>query len=121
MHILEPTASLEAISRAIRSRDADMRARGHEPVQHVAPDAIRRSIVAVLDDSRLEAPGSLDSERLLESLRSCLTALLEDESRLLRAVAGHYLAELRATAERADSAAAGAMPSYPGRRLGHAR
>ena len=120
MHILEPTASLEAISSAIRSRDADMRARGRELVQHVAPDGIRRSIVALLDDLRLEKQESLDAESQLESLRSCLAALLEDRSRLLRAVSSHYLAELRATAERVHSAAAEATPPNSRQRLRNA-
>lgn len=95
MHILEPTRGLEAIFSAVRSSDADMRARGREVLQHVAPNGLCRDILSVLDDARMDRPpDSIAEDRLLATLYACLDDMLEDRSVLLRAVAAYYLVEL---------------------------
>jgi hypothetical protein len=126
MHVLEPTEDLEALYGAVRSPDPDVRARGRELVEHVAPEALRRAVLALVDDrsddervhevtrfymppgfakvpplvSRLSTAPLSQRRELEQALRASLSdgtaRLLEDESRVVRAIASYHAAELGA-------------------------
>jgi hypothetical protein len=124
MHVLEPTEDLEALYGAVRSPDPDVRARGRELIEHVAPETLRRAVLALVDDRSDEErvreatrfympPGfaklpslvarlstALFSQRreleraLRVSLSDGTARLLEDDSRVVRAIASYHQAEM---------------------------
>jgi hypothetical protein len=73
MHILEPAGSFQVVFSAIRSRDQDIRAKGRDMLEHVAPPDLKRGLLALVE----EAPTSLRLQRPLgfELAPHCLRAL----------------------------------------------
>ncbi|HEX6277786.1 MAG TPA: hypothetical protein VFZ53_32310, partial [Polyangiaceae bacterium] len=61
MHILEPTCGFHVVFVATRSGDPDVRARGREMLEHLAPATLKRALLALLD----EAPTSARLQRPL--------------------------------------------------------
>jgi AAA family ATP:ADP antiporter len=123
MHVLEPTRSMELIFTAVRSGDPDIRARGRELFEHLAPQELRREVTPLLDDAPLSerlsevvlarvAPqcalalalgrlcdgeprrGPGSEPPILAAFARALAALCRHESSVLSAVACHYRAEL---------------------------
>jgi ATP:ADP antiporter, AAA family len=124
MHILDPAEELELVYDALKSADPEMHARGRELLEHVVSEPLRHGILPLVDDAPIseriraalkfhEPPGcrellDLDPEldnskheqrarladRLLRAYAHCLSAVLDDRSRVLRAIAGYHLAEL---------------------------
>jgi AAA family ATP:ADP antiporter len=120
LHIIEPENDMDLLHRAVTSRDRDMRARGRELLEHVAPERLRDRLLRAVD-ARLpsgsathEAPAPLNLTRLdaalafdearqstthSQSLAAELVAsvrqLLLDESRVVRRVAAYHLSELQ--------------------------
>jgi hypothetical protein len=133
LHVLQPGEELEIVYDALQSGDREMRARGRELFEHVAPASVRGGILALLDDAppseRLrgalafyEPPGArallelvreielepdVDLDRRMASLAfgyaALLSALREDASRVLSAIAGYHLVELGNVAERSET------------------
>jgi hypothetical protein len=120
MHILEPGHAFQVIFAATRSDDPDVRARGREMIEHLAPPTLRRALLALLDEApvstrllrplgfrlpgeclqalRLSRPygtSSLAFQRAaLVTLEACLTAAAVDPNPSLRTLAVRYAATL---------------------------
>jgi ATP:ADP antiporter, AAA family len=124
MHILDPTEELELVYDALKSSDREVHARGRELLEHVMPGPFRHGILALVDDlpvaeqlglalkshqppgcrelleldAELEAAGEEEraelASRLLAGYAGCLATMLDDRSRVIRAIAGYHLAEL---------------------------
>jgi ATP:ADP antiporter, AAA family len=77
MHSLEPTRSFRVVFEATRSEDLDVRARGRELLQYLAPPKLRRALLALLDEGPL-------SVRLGRSLGFPLTDAQRRALRLAR-------------------------------------
>jgi ATP:ADP antiporter, AAA family len=125
MHILEPGRSFRVVFAAIRSEDSDVRARGREMLQHVAPSKLRRALLALLDEGplsvRLRRPlgfdlaaahrralclarprGSLDREfgrEAIATLSDCLESAGREVKPLLRTLASTYARTLEHLSE----------------------
>jgi AAA family ATP:ADP antiporter len=73
MHILEPACSFHIVFSAIQNRDPDIRAKGRDMLEHLAPPELKRALLALVE----EAPTSLRLQRPLgfELAPHCLRAL----------------------------------------------
>jgi hypothetical protein len=137
LHILEPGEELEIVYDAMKSDDAEMRARGRELFEHVAQGAVRTGILALVDDAPplerlaaalafhepsgartlIELGRELDADEddrawLTFGYAALLSTLLADSSRVLSAIAGYHRLELQLDSD-ADARELG-----PGRRRG---
>jgi hypothetical protein len=122
MHILEPGHAFQVMFAATRSDDPDVRARGRELIEHLAPLSLRRGLLALLDEApvstRLQRPlgfrlpaDCLQALRLSrphgaptlafqrevhDALSACMAAAARHPNPLVRTLAVRY----RATLER---------------------
>ena len=120
MHILEPGQAFQVMFAATRSDDPDVRARGREMIQYLAPLSLRRALLALLDEGpvsiRLQRPlgfrlpsdclhalrlsrphgtASLAFQReVVDALTACMAAAARHPNPLLRTLAVRYSATL---------------------------
>jgi ATP:ADP antiporter, AAA family len=120
LHILEPTRSFRTLFSAVRNGDPDIRAKGRDMLEHLAPPALKRALLALVEEgptsSRLTQPlgfelarvsvralrlappsGSHDARfehELLATLAECLKEEQRGESTLLRGLADRYATSL---------------------------
>jgi ATP:ADP antiporter, AAA family len=124
MHILNPAEELELVYDALKSTDREMHARGRELLEHVVHEPLRLGIIALVDDTPVaerisaalkfhqpvgskqlleldreiedlpESERDESAQRLQQAYADCLSSMLDDRSRVVRAIAGYHLAEL---------------------------
>jgi hypothetical protein len=70
MHILDPTEELEIVYDALKSPDHEVHARGRELLEHVAPEPLRKSLLALVDDGPVASAAAIVSSRSGRLLRA---------------------------------------------------
>lgn len=94
LHIIRPTEEFEMIYDGLRSSDSSTRASSRELLEHVVPDPLHDRIVAMIDDANeTDAPNSALADPSRE-YHTCLLAMSQEPSELLRSVVARHLAEL---------------------------
>ncbi|HEX6277082.1 MAG TPA: hypothetical protein VFZ53_28770, partial [Polyangiaceae bacterium] len=120
MHILEPKCGFHVVFVATRSGDPDVRARGREMLEHLAPATLKRALLALLEEAPTSArlqrplgfrlpPECLQTLRLvrprgepsasferevLATLSDCLSHAARHPNPLLRSLAVRYARRL---------------------------
>jgi AAA family ATP:ADP antiporter len=116
MHILEPAGSFRLVFSAIRSGDPDIRGKGRDMLEHLAPAELKRALIALIDEgptsTRLQRPLGFELEgpsvralrlappasphdvrferEIIATLSECLEEEQRGESALLRDLSASY-------------------------------